>query len=171
VHARLQELGVPLVVVTKEAAYAAAVTRGFYEALAATGHPVGVCLRQQQRRALANLWSNVRAGRLLPQLTPAWFFETFTGRQPDAAAVPAARDPAQADPDPFDAVWRQVTRLNLYDPIALLAATPGLRERLFRPRVPLATGGGAAILGEDAVTDPAQVRELLGELALAALTR
>lgn len=40
----MQEVGIPLVVVAKEAAYAAAAPRGFYEGMAATGHPIGVFL-------------------------------------------------------------------------------------------------------------------------------
>ncbi len=52
VYARVQELGLPLVVVGKEATYAAAVPRSFYDGMAATRHPIGIYLKDQQMQSL-----------------------------------------------------------------------------------------------------------------------
>jgi inosine-uridine nucleoside N-ribohydrolase len=52
VYERLQDLGLPLVVVTKEAAYASAAPRSFYDGMATTGNPIGVYLRDQQKAPL-----------------------------------------------------------------------------------------------------------------------
>jgi hypothetical protein len=103
--------------------------------MAATGNPIGVYLRDQQEQSLEKLWTGIHAGHLLPALTPKWFFGTFTDLDLDRPAGKAALDQAEANPQGFEAVWRQVTKFNLYDPLALLAATPGVGVRLFREGV------------------------------------
>ena len=45
----MQALGVPLLVVAKEADYTAAAPRSFYDGMTATKHPIGVCLSDQQK--------------------------------------------------------------------------------------------------------------------------
>lgn len=50
--ARVQELGLPLVV-NKEATYSAAAPRSFYDGIAATRPPVGVYLKDQQKQRSA----------------------------------------------------------------------------------------------------------------------
>jgi hypothetical protein len=166
----LQELGIPLVVVTKEAAYAAAVSRGYYEGAAATGNPIGAYLRDQQKQSLQTLWSGIHEGHLPPALTPKWFFETFTDLDPDSPAGRTALERANADPLDFESVWGQVTRFNLYDPLALFAATPGVGERLFRPDVLPRTQSDVEVIGEDSVKDPVLVRDLLSGMAVQGLS-
>lgn len=170
VYERLQELGIPLVVVTKEAAYAAAAPRGFYEGMAATGNPIGVYLRDQQKQSLQTLWTGIHEGHLPPALTPEWFFETFTDLDPDSPAGRTALERANANPLDFESVWGQVTRFNLYDPLALFAATPGVGERLFGPDVLPSTQSDVEVIGEDSVKDPVLVRDLLSGMAVQGLS-
>ncbi len=169
-YARVQALGIPLLVVTKEAAYAAAAPRSFYDGMAATGNPIGIYLRDQQKQSLEHLWAGIHQGHLPPALTPAWFFETFTDLDLDSPAGKAALTRAEADPEDFEAIWRQVSKFNLYDPLALLAATLGSGERLFREDALAGTRGEVEIVGEESVRDPMLVKNLMSGLAFQSLS-
>ena len=92
-YGALQRHGVPMVVVSRSAAYACPVPRTLYDELAATGHPVGVRVRDAQREAIARLWRRAHAttpaGRAhLPErCDPRWFRDTFcNGRGEDLGA-------------------------------------------------------------------------------------
>jgi inosine-uridine nucleoside N-ribohydrolase len=169
VYRRIQELGIPLSVVTKEAAYAAAAPRGFYDRMAATGHPIGIYLQDQQEASLANLWAGIRGGHLPPALTPKWFFQTFTNLDPESPAGKAALARADSSPQDFHALWQQVSKLNLYDPLALLAATPGLGERLFRARTFPGAASEVRVVDEAGVQNPDLARDLTARVAVEAL--
>lgn len=87
-YRRVQELGIPLRIVTREAAYRAAVPRTFYEDMAQSGHVVGQYLKDVQKHALNTLWDGIDQGRIA-KLDKHWFFNTFIAReigQGDAAA-------------------------------------------------------------------------------------
>lgn len=130
VYRETQILGVPLTVLNKEATYAAAVNPQFYEGFAATGNPVGQYLKGIQKTALGGLWQSIQKG-VIPTLTPDWFFKFFTELDPE-------RDQAQIEQlkdQPFDQIWPRVSKLNLYDPLTLLAATPGAKDMLYRPKL------------------------------------
>lgn len=169
VYARVQELGLPLVVVTREAAYAAAVPRRFYDSLAATRHPLGIYLHDQQRQSLAHLWTGIHRGHLPPALTPAWFFRTFTDVDPHSPAGQAALAAAEAHAEDFADIWKQVSKFNLYDPLALLAATPGAAELVFRRDVPAGARGHVQVLGKDSLKDAMLMKDLLAGLGLESL--
>ena len=166
-YARVQELGVPLVVVTKDATYAAAAPRSFYDGLAATGHPVGVYLRDQQMRSLQKLWEGIRLGHLPAALTPEWFFKTFTDVDLDSTAGKAAV--ARANGQVFEEIWKQVSKFNLYDPLALLAATPGASELLFQPHLPAGCVTHVQVVGRDSIKDSTLIKDLLAGLAIESL--
>jgi len=171
IYARVQDLGIPLLVVTKEAAYAAAASRGFYEGMAATGHPVGVYLRDQQKQSLQNLWAGIQQGHMPPALTAEWFFETFTDLDTETPAGQAALSQAKKNAGDFEAVWQQVTKFNLYDPLALLAATPGAGERLFRADTVQSARSDVKIAGKESVRDAELVKDLMSGLAIQSLSR
>lgn len=169
-YRRVQELGIPLVVVTKEAAYAAAVPRSFYDGMAATGHPVGVYLRDQQRRSLENLWDGIQQGHLPPALTSEWFFETFTDVDIDTPAGEAELERAERSERGFEGIWDRVSKLNLYDPLALLVAVPGAGERFFRGHRPEGSRSDVMVIGEGSIADPVLLKELLSALAVRGLS-
>ncbi|QBG89918.1 type III secretion system effector protein [Xanthomonas oryzae] len=165
-YRRAQQLGIPLRILTKEAAYKAAVPPAFYEGIARNGHPVGEYLRDVQKNALKGLWEGIQAN-LIPGLDTAWFFRTFVAAQP--------QDPVAADQQgalSFDAIWPQVTKLNLYDPLTLLAALPGTARLLFQP-TPMHREGASPVehVGHAEVVRPEKARLLLSALAKAALVQ
>ena len=139
VYRRLQELEVPTVVVSRAAAYACPVPRSLYDDLAATGHSVGVRIRDAQREAIARLWRRAHAtgierAHLPERCDPRWFRDTFCdGRGADLGAN--------------DDVWDLVVGFNLYDVIALLACSPGLRRRHFAPHAHTVRGATHYIVG------------------------
>ncbi|KFA27575.1 nucleoside hydrolase, partial [Xanthomonas vasicola pv. musacearum NCPPB 4384] len=159
-----QQLGIPLRILTKEAAYKAAVPPAFYEGIARSGHPVGEYLHNVQKNALKGLWEGIQAN-LIPGLDMAWFFRTFVAAEPqDPAAA------GQQNAIAFDAIWPQVTKLNLYDPLTLLAALPGTANLLFQP-TPIHREGASTVeqVGHAEVVRPEKAKLLLSALAKAAL--
>lgn len=169
VYSRVQELGVPLVIVNKEATYAAAVPRSFYESIAATRHPIGVYLREQQKLSLKQLWSGIHEGHLPPALTPTWFLRTFTDielQSPEGKRLLAA--PAEDDKD-FEAIWSHVNKLNLYDPLALLAATPGAADLLFTSEVPSGAKSNVQVIGKNSIKNPQLIKDLLAAISIESL--
>lgn len=162
-YRRAQELGIALRILTKEAAYKAAVPPAFYEGIARTGHPVGEYLRDVQKNALKGLWEGIQAN-LIPGLDTAWFFRTFLAVEPENSATP----PQQALA--FEAIWPRVTKLNLYDPLTLLAALPGTARMLFQP-TPIHCEAGSPVehVGHAEVVRPEKAKLLLSALAKAAL--
>jgi hypothetical protein len=169
-YRRVQELGIPLVVVTKEAAYATAAPRSFYDGMAATRHPIGVYLRDQQKQSVENLWGGIQEGHLPAALTAEWFFETFTDVDTDTPAGQAELQRAERSGDDFEDIWDQVSKLNLYDPLALLAAVPGAGERFFRGHRLEGSRGDVLLIGKDSVAEPVLVKELLSALAVRGLS-
>lgn len=127
VYRRLQEIGVPLVILTREAAYACKVPRKFYDDLADTGHPVGIKLRDSQKGSIESLWrranmpaDHAERGTLPARCDKDWFCNTFCNGQ-------------GKDRTGDDSIWDLVQSFNLYDPMTLIAAVPELRSRFYDP--------------------------------------
>ncbi len=169
VYTRLQELGVPLIVVTKEAAYSAATPRNFYDGIAATKHPIGVYLKEQQFQSLKHLWEGIQKGHLNPQLTSEWFFNTFTDVDSKSPEGKRVLTEGITHADDFSLIWSHVSKFNLYDPIALLAATPGADKFLFQASVPADCRANVQIIGQDAIKESTLLKELLSGLAIESL--
>ena len=160
-----QELGIPLTIVSKEAAYRAAVPPAFYEGIAQSGHPVGTYLRDVQKNALKGLWEGINAG-LIPQLDSQWFLQTFVSQEHDDAHGKQEATGLGT----FDDIWARVTKLNLYDPLTLLAAVEDSGRMLFTPTAVNAAGKSPVLLiGEHEVTEPDKAKVLMSALAKAAL--
>eukprot|EP00966_Prymnesium_polylepis_P006513 149317-Prymnesium_polylepis.1 len=87
-YRRCQELGVPLLVVTRYAAYSAKCPRSVYDELALSGSSIGWRLRNVQRESIEGLWaracatldSDERKG-LPARCDRAWFLKTFCGNK------------------------------------------------------------------------------------------
>jgi inosine-uridine nucleoside N-ribohydrolase len=123
---KCQEMSVPLVVVSRWAAYAAMVPRSCYDELAALGSWVGCRLRNAQRASIENLWNracatgDAREG-LPPRCDRAWFLKTFCGGNPASGRGKG------------DTIWDLIVGFMQYDSVATLAAVPRLRKRFFSP--------------------------------------
>ena len=81
-YRRCQELKVKMVIVSRHAAYACPMPRSIYDDMAATGHPIGLRLRDTQRDLIESLWKRAcatGADRLgLPaRCDKQWFQTTF----------------------------------------------------------------------------------------------
>ncbi|AOD14302.1 outer protein Q [Xanthomonas fragariae] len=165
-YRQAQQLRIPLRIVTKEAAYKTAVSPAFYESLAENGHSVGRYLKDVQKNALNGLWDGIQAG-LLPGLDEAWFFRTFTAGAP--TQVNGQQDAAEKA-TAFDQIWPKVTKLNLYDPLTMLASVPGASEMLFTPRQIHADGFSVVEqVSDNEVKHPEKAKLLMSALAKAAL--
>ena len=126
-HQKLQELGIPMTIVTREVAYSSGVPFAMYDKLVGTGNPVGECLRNRQKPSLQHLWeaacsgpnSELR-GTLPNDRDRAWFLKVFCGGE-----IP--------ENIPGNDIWPFVKTFNLYDPTALYAAVPSIRDRFYEP--------------------------------------
>ena len=168
-YARIQKLGLPLFVMTKEAAYSAAVPRSFYDGVAATGHPVGVYLKEQQKQSLKHLWDGIQLGQMPPELTTEWFFDTFTNVEPRTTAGKVVIQYARSHADEFDDIWKQANKFNLYDPLALLVATPGIAELLFESERLASSQSNVQIVGKNSVKNATLMKDLLSGIGVESL--
>jgi len=129
-YKRCQELGVPLVVVSRWTAYAAKVPRSCYDDLAALGSPIGCRLRNAQRSSIEDLWSRACAPSKSPgrrglpdRCDRSWFLKTFCNGADDRSRSGE------------DTIWDLVTSFMQYDTIALLASFTKFRDDFFEPTV------------------------------------
>ena len=140
-YLRCQQLGVPLIVVSRFAAYATPIRRNTYDELALMGGAIGWRLRNVQRMTITDLWRRACAPegdgrRGLPmRCDKKWFANTFCGGEGE-------------DRDGDEPIWDLIKTFNMYDSVALLAAVPLLRERFFKPSYTL-KGPGPAPAGTD----------------------
>ncbi|MFA5358813.1 MAG: hypothetical protein WC310_03270 [Patescibacteria group bacterium] len=124
---RLQELKIPMIITTRDAAYACQFPLTVYDDMENTGNPIGDCLKGRQKPALQKLWqaacsapeSKIR-GTLPVDRNRQWFVKVFCGDV----------DPAINDGDD---IWSYVQNFNLYDPINFVAAIPNLIDTFFDP--------------------------------------
>ena len=158
-YRRCQELGVRLVIVTRVAAYSCPVGRHIYDDLARLGSPVAWRLRKVQRESIESLWKRAcapvgsRERRGLPErCSKQWFSTTFCGGK-------------VAERTAEESIWDAVVSFNMYDPIALLATVPRLRERFFDPRTHNVNGVDHLVIGnsttEPGIRDPPQLLEFM----------
>ena len=123
VYKRCQELGIPTITVSRWAAYGSSVSTNLLDELARTEHMVACNIRNVSEASLMKLWKKVnfplddpRREKLPERCDREWFCRTFTSKY------------AMSDDE---SIWSQVTKVNLYDPLALLACVPAFRELHF----------------------------------------
>lgn len=125
VYERCQQLGIPLLVLSRFAAYGCQIPRGIYDRMAALGGSIGQHLCHVQRSSIERLWQRACApegsparGGLPARCDRGWFCSTFCGG-------------AGGESGASDSIWDCVISFNMYDPLALVAAVPELAERFF----------------------------------------
>jgi hypothetical protein len=164
-YKQLQDMCIPMTVLSRHSAIAAKVPRSVYDDMAATGHPIGKRLLNAQKQAIEELWrrANLPAdatGRMLPaRCNRDWFLTTFCGIKADEVAT----HPQVVNRQPEDSIWDLIQNFNLYDPCTLLACIPNLREHFFSPTVVEVHGVEHMVLGVSAATHNVRQPE---ELAL-----
>lgn len=130
-YKRCQELGVPLIVLSRFTAYGCPVRKYVYDLMVRcpVPHPSVCRLQRAQRTSIDSLWKKVCAGNTLPaRCTKEWFCETFCGGD-------------GADRDGNDSMWDVVKTFNMYDPLAILATLPRVRSLFFDPTAYIGTDG------------------------------
>jgi hypothetical protein len=157
-YEQMQQLRIPLTIVTRNAAKAAAFPASFYEDLADTGHPVGIRLATIQAQAIQSLWEQCHVARERPwgpannPRTPQWFRNTFC----NGGGQELTSD---------DSIWPAVTHLAQYDSLAVIASVPSLRDRFFQPTKIRERGTVHRIIGATAedhgVRNAADLREFI----------
>jgi hypothetical protein len=122
-------------------------------------------LRDIQKESLKTLWDRI-GKREIGKLDERWFYSTFIARGGDAAGF----EQWHAQRPPFEQIWGQVERLNLYDPLTLLAALDGPSQMLFKPLGAHASGKPPVeVIGAEEVTSPDAARTLMAALSKLAL--
>lgn len=125
-YRRLQECNIPMVITTREAAYAVQLPVTTYDELTSSGHPVAECLKERQLSSYQKLWEAACSepgaairGTLPADRNRAWFIKVFC----------AGKDPGI--PDATD-ITPYVLGFNLYDPLNMLAAIPDYWNSYFQ---------------------------------------
>lgn len=161
VYRRLQEIGTPLVVVSRFAAYACQLPKKLYDRMGETGSRIGKHLQWAQRQSIETLWqracapegSETRHG-LPMRCDKKWFLQTFCHASLEAGEVRGAND----------AIWDLIEGFNMYDPLALCVAVPSLSE-MFVPCEYTVNGITHRVYGvskeENGVRDANALREWL----------
>ena len=159
VYSQAQDLGVPLVILTRFVPYVAPLHGRDFDELAATGHPLGLQLRERQMTELDSLWR--RASRpdghpdrqnLPPERDRTWFASTFCGNE-DLGALP-----------PGHSIWPFVSKIPTHDALATLAAHPAMLERFFQPEAKVVDGVRHCVIGMSyarGVREPSLLRSAL----------
>ena len=142
-YRRCQELGVPLVVISRFAAYGCKVPRTIYDEMAATGGQIGRHLQSVQRGSIERLWRRACAAEADParlglpsRCDKPWFCATFCGGDGN-------------DRDGSESIWDCVKTFNMYDPLALVAAVPDLLIKFFDASEISVNGTTHKVIGVD----------------------
>jgi inosine-uridine nucleoside N-ribohydrolase len=141
-YREVQDEGIGMTILTRHAAGACKVPRAIYDDMAATGHPVGIRLRDTQKFAIEHLWQRACAAPddkatrkgLPPDRDRAWFSKAFLGGE-------------GMDRHTQDSIWDLVKTFMLYDPATLVAAIPNLREHYYAPHIVERNGAEHMIIG------------------------
>jgi len=165
----LQELKVPMTIIMRPACYAAQFPIRLYEEFAATGNPVGLSLRDRQKTSIQHLWQATLSpegsplrGTLPTNRNRAWFVKVFCD-----------------DKDPGigfdDEIWPFVLTYNQYDPMAVLAAIPELRDHFYECLEVVVNGVTHRIIGLSSemtgVKDKEELIKFVSEMELGALKK
>ena len=164
---KLQNIAIPTVITTREAAYACKFPLSMNKMMADTGNPIGSCLKSRQESVLHYMWKAAcsPAGSQTRGTIPIdrdrdWFIRVYC----DGLGPFADED---KDIRPF------LKTFNLYDPINLVAAIPVLRKRFFRPTEVKINSTTHLVIGVSAenhgVRDPQALRDFIIENEIAAL--
>lgn len=161
-----QAWNIPLTVVTKEAANKVVVKQTLFDKLAALGHKAGQELKAVQKEAVKILWDDVRLGKR-DTLTMPWFYEIVLKLDAGKKAHQQIIRKLDSGKPNFDKVWDVYSINYLYDPLAVLAAVPGVSNQLFNPKA--LSNTGVSQIGAEEILDPAKVKAWYQAMAKEAL--
>ena len=163
----LQHLQIPMIITSREVAYAAKVPFSAYDRLEETGNTVGVCLKNRQLPSMQHLWERVCSpvgseirGTLPTDRDRAWFVKMYCG----------GIDPKIPD---GHKIWPYIGYFNLYDPTNVYAAVPELQERFLVPKEIKVNGVWHKVFGVSAavngVKDPEEFARFMLDIEILGL--
>ncbi|KKT39695.1 MAG: hypothetical protein UX47_C0010G0019 [Candidatus Collierbacteria bacterium GW2011_GWA2_46_26] len=159
-YRRLQELGVPMTITTKNATFKAMLSHNIFERMG----EVGKCFAVRVPRNTQSFWRSCTApegsklrGKLPMSRNRAWFVSVFCG-----GVNPPIADDGEIVPYLKSHAWAQ------YDPINLIASVPILRDRFFFTKKISVNGVEHEVIGwspeEHGVIDPMDLTKFLEAL-------
>jgi len=135
-YRKCQSLSVPMVVLSRHVARACRLPRALFDVLNEHGGPIGARIYRASRDSFKLLWSRACAaaddpsrGQLPKRCNREWYLQTFCG-----GGTPPE---GGSEGDDFDAVWPMVQSVNLYSPLALIAALPSSTFQKYLHTTPL----------------------------------
>lgn len=127
-YRRVQALSVPMVILSRHVAMECCIPISFFDAIGSHGGKVGQRIYRNERESLEKLWrcssappGSAERGNLPARCDNNWFSDTFCA----GAEVTKEED-----------VWKSVESVNIYSPLALLAALPGETLRSYFRTMP-----------------------------------
>ncbi|KAL7442130.1 hypothetical protein ACHAXM_011147 [Skeletonema potamos] len=127
-YMRVQALSVPMVVISRHVAMECCIPINFFDALGSHGGEVGRRIYKNERESMEKLWrcscapsGSAARGNLPDRCDAKWFSDTF------CAGTQVGKE---------EDVWKSVESVNIYSPLALLAALPGETLRSYFRTMP-----------------------------------
>lgn len=139
-YRRLQELNLPMTVLSRHPAYAGKLPRSVYDLMRATDNPVGLRLASFYARYMSDFWSTVNSPPRDPEhkgLPARWNRQLFL----ESFCVGASGEGLSGSDD----VSHILTHSTFSDPMALVATIPAWRDQFFQP-LSVTTGDGTHLL-------------------------
>lgn len=148
VYKKCQELQIPTITLSRWAAYGCPIHPRVLDKFANTDHMVAVNVRNVSKLGIDQLWNKVmlnpgdaRREMLPSRCDVSWFTRVFIGLKENE--VLAREWPSS--------VWSLVTKLNMYDPLAVLLCVPAYRSALFRWHTKVVNGTPHMVVGTSEV--------------------
>jgi hypothetical protein len=127
-YRRVQALSVPMVILSRHVAMECCIPITFFDALGSHGGEVGQRIYKNERESLEKLWrcssappGSAARGNLPDRCDISWFSNTF------CAGTHVTKE---------EDVWKSLESVNIYSPLALLAALPGETLRSYFRTMP-----------------------------------
>eukprot|EP00985_Skeletonema_marinoi_P023994 scaffold16348_cov126-Skeletonema_marinoi.AAC.1 len=166
-YRRVQALSVPMVILSRHVAMECCIPINFFDALGSHGGEVGQRIYKNERESLEKLWrcssapsGSAARGNLPDRCDINWFSDTF------CAGTEVTKE---------EDVWTSVESVNIYSPLALLAALPGETLRSYFRTMPFpvrsATHHVVGLTEEvpnQNVRNPSELRSLIVQSLLSA---
>jgi hypothetical protein len=155
VYKRCQELRIPTATLSRWAAYGCPIPPKLLDELSKTEHMVSVNVRGVSKLGIDQLWNKVTLHPSDPrrEMLPArcdvnWFCRVFMSKKEVNREWPSS-------------VWSLVTKLNMYDPLAVLLCVPAYRTSHFTWQTKVVNGTSHIVVGTSELDTGIQNRLLL----------
>ena len=158
VFTHLQEMSVPMVMVSRQAAAMVPLEPSFYDELVerSNDHPVAKLIKDSAKKGIEALWKRATAPsgsserKSLPDDRDRdWFIKTFCGGQ-------------DSEQTSNDDIWPSILHFLPYDYLTTVAMVPEYFSRYFEPTIVEVNGVQHMIV--DKVKDPEELKKLLKQI-------